>query len=59
MVLSEALDLALKKEEASIALYEKLANEHKEIRSFLLDLLNEEYKHKKLIQEKIRELINS
>ncbi|MFA5038813.1 MAG: hypothetical protein WC732_03945 [Candidatus Omnitrophota bacterium] len=56
MLAIEALQLALKKEEASITLYQKLANTYKEIQPLLSDLLNEEYKHKKLIEEKIREL---
>ena len=51
----EALELALSKEEAAIALYRKMANEHSEIRD-LFSLLNEEEKHKKLIKEKLAEL---
>lgn len=52
----EALQLALKKENASITLYEKLANEHSEIKELLFTLLNEEQKHKKLIETKIVEI---
>jgi len=56
MLAIEALKLALEKENGSIALYKKLANTHPEITDLLSDLLNEEYKHKKKIEEKIGEL---
>jgi rubrerythrin len=56
MLAIEALKLALEKENGSIVLYEKLANTHAEIKDLLSDLLNEEYKHKKRIEERIREL---
>jgi len=49
----EALELALKKETAAIELYRRLSLEHNQIKELLLLLLNEEEKHKKLIQEKI------
>ena len=52
----EALKLALSKEEASIALYKKLAVEHSAVRELLTFLENEEQKHKKMIEEKIFEL---
>jgi rubrerythrin len=53
MTPADALELALKKENASIRLYSRLANQHAVIRDMLLDLLNEEYKHKKIIEKKI------
>ncbi|MFB3919509.1 ATP phosphoribosyltransferase regulatory subunit [Candidatus Velamenicoccus archaeovorus] len=56
MLAIEALKLALEKENGSIALYKKLTNAHPEIADLLSDLLNEEYKHKKKIEEKISEL---
>ncbi len=52
----EALKLALHKEKASIALYAKLANEHPAVKELLFMLLNEEEKHKKLIETKITEI---
>jgi rubrerythrin len=52
----EALELALSKENASIELYSRLADEHNEIRDLLFELLNEEEKHKKMIEEKIRSM---
>ena len=52
----EALRLALSKEKAAIALYQRLANEHREIEDLLLSLVNEEEKHKKLIEKKIVEI---
>ena len=56
MTVVEALSLALSKETQSLDLYNKLANEHPEIRDLLTSLANEEYKHKKMIEEKIGEL---
>lgn len=53
----EALKLALSKEESSIEVYKKMINEHPVIRDLLTELLNEEFKHKKLIEEKIREIM--
>ena len=52
----EALQLALLKEEASINLYKSMAQEYKVIQDLLNDLLNEEFKHKKRIEDKITEL---
>lgn len=52
----EALNIALKKEEASIKLYTKLSIEHSVIKDLLQLLINEEEKHKKLIQEKLVEV---
>lgn len=52
----EALKLALSKEEASIKLYRKLTIEHSAIKDLLLSLLNEEEKHKLLIEKKISEI---
>lgn len=52
----EALRLALTKEKASIDLYNDLLNKHKPIQELLLFLVNEEYKHQKMIENKIVEL---
>ena len=49
----DALEIALAKEEASIKLYRRFAEEHPAIKELLLSLLNEEEKHKKLIEGKI------
>ncbi len=53
----EALKLALSKEKASIKLYQNLAVEHTAIKELFYTLLNEEEKHKKLIEEKIAQLM--
>lgn len=52
----EALEVALEKEKASIALYQDLIVKHSVIKDLLYSLLVEEQKHKKLIEEKIVEL---
>lgn len=52
----EALEVALGKEKAAIALYQDLIEKHSEIKDLLFLLLNEEQKHKKLIEERIVEL---
>ena len=49
----EALKLALEREEASIKLYQELIKEHPTLQEVLTDLLNEEFKHKKLIENEI------
>jgi hypothetical protein len=51
-----ALKLALKKEETSINLYKKLLKEHRSLEWLLGSLLNEEFKHKKLIEGEILKL---
>ncbi|MCQ9206054.1 MAG: hypothetical protein NG737_07070 [Omnitrophica bacterium] len=56
MVPIEALKLALLKEEASMKLYKDLAKKHRTIRELLTQLYDQEYRHKKLIEDKIREL---
>jgi len=52
----EALKLALSKEEGSIKLYNELYLKHPEIKDLLLFLINEEERHKQLIEKKIVEL---
>lgn len=52
----EALQLALTKEQSAIDLYERLSRKYTAIKELLLFLLNQEEKHKKLIQDKIQEL---
>ena len=56
MTAKEALQLALTKETNAIELYTRLAREHPEIRELLLSLVDEEHKHKKLIEKKMFEL---
>lgn len=53
MTPTEALKLALKREEASIKLYQELIKEHPALQEVLSSLLNEEFKHKKLIENEI------
>ncbi|UCB57045.1 MAG: hypothetical protein JSV30_00140 [Candidatus Omnitrophota bacterium] len=57
MVPTEALKLALSKEEQSIELYQRLSANHPELKDLLSDLLTEEQKHKKLIEEKLADLM--
>ena len=52
----EALKLALIKEQASIDLYKDLVQKHSSLRDLGSFLLNEEFKHQKMIEEKIVEL---
>jgi len=52
----EALNLALSKEKESIKLYNKLNLEHPALKEMFLFLINEEQKHKKLIENKIMEI---
>jgi rubrerythrin len=52
----EALKLALQREAKSVELYQKLANNHAEIRELVTLLLIEEQKHQKMIQQKMVEL---
>jgi len=51
----EALKLALAKEIEAIDIYLKLANEHANLKDLFLFLVNEEQRHKKLIENKIVE----
>jgi len=52
----DALTLALAKEIESIELYTKILNEHPSLNEELVFLINEEQKHKKIIEKKIYEL---
>ncbi len=52
----EALKLAVSKEADSIKLYQRLNTDHPVAKDILLFLGNEEEKHKKMLEEKIREL---
>ncbi|MDD2689852.1 MAG: hypothetical protein PHT41_06865 [Candidatus Omnitrophica bacterium] len=56
MTTIEALEIALRTEETSIELYKDMSNKHKEITELATFLLNEEYKHRKLIEDKIVEI---
>lgn len=52
----DALKLALSKEEEAIEVYTKLSCDHPVVKEVLAFLINEEEKHKKLIETKISEL---
>jgi rubrerythrin len=52
----EALEIALQKEIEALELYKKMAIEHSTARDVFSFLVNEEQKHKKLIEKKIQEL---
>lgn len=56
MVPIEALKLALGKEKESIKLYNRLNLEHPGLKDIFLFLVNEEEKHKQLIEKKIYEI---
>lgn len=56
MIPVEALRLALNQEIAAIKLYDRLNLEHPSLQEIFLFLVNEEYKHKQLIEKKIVEL---
>jgi rubrerythrin len=56
MVEIEVLKLALSKEEEAIKLYQGLINEHPNLKDLLHLLINEEMKHKKMIENKIQQL---
>lgn len=52
----EALKIALSKEERAIELYQKFLTEQPNIKEVFSFLLNEEQKHKQLIEKKISEI---
>jgi rubrerythrin len=52
----EALQLALSKEIEAIETYQKFATEHKVAKDVFEFLVNEEQKHKQLLEKKIQEL---
>ena len=52
----DALNLALVKEKDSVDLYHRLSIEHEAVKDIFIFLMNEEYKHKQLIEKKIVEL---
>lgn len=56
MTPTEALKIALEKEESSVKLYTDLSKQHASLKDLFSFLINEEYKHKKLIQDKIVEI---
>jgi len=56
MIPLEALKLSLNKEEESIKLYNRLNLEHPGLKELFLFLINEEEKHKQLIEKKIVEI---
>lgn len=56
MIPLEALKLALAQEIEAIKLYDRLNLEHPTLKEIFLFLINEEQKHKQLIEKKIVEL---
>jgi rubrerythrin len=52
----EALKIALEKENASIKLYNKFYLQYPEMKEMLLFLINEEEKHKQLIEKQMVKL---
>ena len=58
MTAVEALKFALKKEEAAIELYRKMADDHPSARDLFYSLVNEEEKHRKLIIKKLSDMSN-
>ena len=56
MTTIEALAIARTKEEGSIDLYKSMLDRYKEIGELVTFLLNEEYKHLKLIDDTIVQL---
>lgn len=52
----EALNLALSEELRAIQLYEKLSLEHSSVKETFLFLVNEEYRHKSIVEKKISEI---
>jgi len=52
----EALKIALARETASIDLYNKFCLQFPELKELLLFLVNEEEKHRQLIEKKITEV---
>ncbi len=57
MIDIEVLKLALGKEEDAINLYQDMLNGHPNLKELLSLLITEEQKHKKLIEQKISQLI--
>ncbi|MBN1871736.1 MAG: hypothetical protein JW800_04095 [Candidatus Omnitrophica bacterium] len=56
MTTVEALKLALKKEMDAIELYKGFIKDHSAANEIFEFLLNEEYKHKQMVEKKIVEL---
>jgi rubrerythrin len=52
----EALKLALGKEQEAIDLYTKIGSEHVNLKETMFFLIDEEHKHKQLLDKKIAEL---
>ena len=53
----EALKIALVEEDKALALYQKLSLEHPSLKETFAFLMSEEQKHKKLLSEKLADLI--
>lgn len=52
----EALEVALRKEESSIEFYKNMQMRYTELKELFDFLVNEEYKHQKMIKEKIQQM---
>ncbi len=52
----EALKLAIGLEQEAIDLYNRIGSEHMNLNETMLFLVNEEYKHKQILEKKIGEL---
>lgn len=53
MIPVEALEFALSKEKDAIEMYQRLYNDHPQLKDVFLFLMGEEQKHKQLIEKKI------
>jgi len=56
MTPTEALKIALKQENDSIQMYSQMAIDHPGLKDILTMLINEEFKHRKLIENKLAEM---
>jgi len=55
----EALKIALKKEEASIKLYQRMYLQYPEVKELVSFLINQEEKHKKMVKKAISKIISA
>jgi len=58
MDLVEALEFALSKEKEAINMYEKFSEKYPVVKDIFMFLIEEEQKHRKLIEKKLVELRN-
>jgi len=55
----EALNIVLKKEEASIKLYQRMYLRYPELKELVSFLINQEEKHKKMVEKAISKITNA